>query len=301
MFRNFKELTDSIKGIKEKKKLVICAAGDSHSIEAALHAFDNGIVIPIFAGDEAVISEILRKLGRNPENFEIYNQPDAALSCKKAVELVKNKKADFIMKGKVDTSILLKAVVNKENGLGTGRIMSHVGIFEVPGYHKLMCIVDGGMIPYPTLEQKKAIIENTVESLLKIGYSNPKVGVLACVEKVNPKMPETVDADLLKKMYQKGEIKNCIVEGPISFDCAVDSEICKVKGYESPVAGDVDIFLMPNIHTANISAKAMMCTGNAKMAGFIAGSACPVILSSRGASAEEKFYSIVFGAAASKN
>ncbi|MEG1972216.1 MAG: phosphate acyltransferase [Oscillospiraceae bacterium] len=300
MFKSFEELAANLKSANVKKRLAVSAAADSHTIEAVLEAESGKIITPIFVGNEKRIIEILRSMDKEEQDYYIIDEPDDALSCKKAVALVKNHEADFLMKGKIDTSVLMKAVLDKENGLGTGSVMSHVGLFQVPGYHKLMSIVDGGMIPYPNLQQKKAIIENTVSALLEMGYSCPNVGILACVEKVNPKMPETVDAAVLKEMNQNGEIKNCVVEGPISFDCAVDKEICKIKGYESPVAGEVDIFLMPNIHTANISAKAMMCTGNAKMAGFVAGAACPIVLSSRGASAEEKFYSIAIAAAACK-
>ena len=202
------------------------------------------------------------------------------------------------MKGKLDTSVILKAVVNKENGLGQGRTMSHFTMFEVPTYHKIMVPVDGGMVTYPTLEQKKDIINNTVETLVSMGYTCPKVGVLACVEKLNPKMPETVEANELKEMNKRGEIKNCIVEGPISYDCAVSKEIADFKGFDSPVAGDVDILVAPNIHAGNIMGKMLACTCNARMAGFIVGAKCPIVLTSRGSSAQEKYLSIVVSAAA---
>jgi phosphate butyryltransferase len=203
------------------------------------------------------------------------------------------------MKGNLDTSILLKAVVDKENGLGGGGVMSHFTAFEVPGYHKLLIPVDGGMVMYPTLEQKKSIIENTVSALRTMGYDCPKVGVLACVEKLNPKMPETVEADILKQMNQRGEISDCIVEGPISYDCAVNKEIARFKGFQSPCAGDCDVLVAPNIHTGNIMGKMLTVTCGARMAGFIVGAKCPIVMTSRGSSAEEKYLSIVISAAAS--
>ena len=163
--------------------------------------------------------------------------PDLAESARKAVALVREGKAHFLMKGKLDTAILLKAVVNKENGLGKGGVMSHFTAFEVPSYHKLIVPVDGGMVTYPTLEQKKAIIENTVGALRAMGYDCPKVGVLACVEKLNPKMPETVEGDALKQMNLRGELTGCIVEGPVSYDCAMSREIADFKGFRSPCAG----------------------------------------------------------------
>lgn len=300
MYTSFKQLASSLMEREDKMRLAVSAAGDFHTVEAAIYAYNEGVIVPIFVGCRETISDILKKMGHDPRLFSIIDEKDGALSCKKAVSLVREGSADFLMKGKTDTSVLLKEVVNKETGLGLGKLMSHVAMFEVPSFPRLVTIVDGGMLTYPDLEGKKAIIDNTVQCLINMGYEKPNVGVIACVEKLNPKMPETVDGDLLKKMNQNGEIKNCVVEGPISFDCAVDEEICRIKGYESPIAGQVDIFLMPNIHTANICGKTLLCMAGAKMAGFVAGARCPIILSSRGASAEEKFYSIVLGAAAAK-
>jgi phosphate butyryltransferase len=152
------------------------------------------------------------------------------------------------------------------------------------------------MVPYPTLEQKKAIIENTVGALRAMGYDEVKVGVLACVEKLNPKMPETVEADELKQMNRRGEIRHCVVEGPISYDCAVSKEIADFKGFESPCAGDCDILLAPNIHAGNIMGKMLTVTCGAKMAGFIVGAKCPIAMTSRGSSVEEKYTSIILAA-----
>ncbi len=226
--------------------------------------------------------------------------PDLAEAARKAVSLVVEGKADFLMKGKLDTSVLLKAVVNKECGLGQGRTMSHFTMFQVPGYHKLLVPVDGGMVTYPTLEQKRDIICNTVDTLRSMGYDMPKVGVVTCVEKVNPKMPETVEADLLKQMNENGEISGCIVEGPISYDCAVSREIADFKGFQSPCAGDCDVLVAPNIHAGNIMGKMLAVTCGAKMAGFIVGAKCPIVMTSRGSSPEEKYLSIVISAVAAQ-
>mgnify|MGYP002586431334 CR=1 FL=1 len=168
-------------------------------------------------------------------------------------------------------------------------------------FEELLMPVDGGMVTYPTLEQKKAIIENTVGALRAMGYDCPKVGVLACVEKLNPKMPETVEGDALKQMNQRGELTGCVVEGPISYDCAVSREIAAFKGFESPCAGDCDVLVAPNIHAGNIMGKMLTVTCKAKMAGFIVGARCPIVMTSRGSSAEEKYLSIVISAAAARN
>lgn len=298
VFKNFDELIKKVKGYPSMRKMAVAAAGEEHTLEAALNARKEGIAKPILVGDREEILRILKKLGEEVPEEDIYSTDDNKEAAELAVSLVREGKADFLMKGYLDTAVILKAVVNKETGLSKGGIMSHFTMFEVPTYHKILVPVDGGMVTYPTLEQKKAIIENTVATLNSMGYDCPKVGVLTCVEKVNPKMPETVEAAELAKMNKDGEIKDCIVEGPISYDCAIDSDIAKLKGYESEIAGDVDVLIAPNIHTANIMGKMLTCTCRAKMAGFIVGAKCPIVLTSRGSSAEEKYLSIVVSAAA---
>lgn len=298
--KNFAELIDKVKGMPEMKRMVIAAAGEEHTLQAAFHARKEGICRPILVGDAAKIREILKELNEEVPEEDIYDAADPEVAAAKAVELVREGKGDFLMKGYLDTKVILKAVVNKETGLGQGRLMSHFTMFEVPGYHKIIVAVDGGMVTYPDLQMKKEIILNTVDVLHAYGYENPKVGVLACVEKVNPKMPETVDADELAKMNAAGEIPGCIVEGPISYDCAMSKEIADFKGYESKIAGDVDVLIVPNIHAGNILGKVYTVTCGAKMAGFIVGAKCPIVLTSRGSSAEEKYMSIVVSAAATK-
>ncbi|WP_313184975.1 bifunctional enoyl-CoA hydratase/phosphate acetyltransferase [Lacrimispora sp.] len=299
VYKSFDELIEKVKGYSSIKRMAIAAAGERHTLEAAFHARKEGVARPVLVGDEAEIRRIMKEMGEEVPDEDIYPAADNKEAAELAVSLVREGKADFLMKGYLDTGVILKAVVNKEQGLGKGGVMSHFTMFDVPGYHKILVPVDGGMVTYPTLEQKKAIIENTVDTLIAMGYDCPKVGVLACVEKVNSKMPETVEAAELARMNRDGEIKNCIVEGPISYDCAVDGEIAKLKGYESRIAGDVDVLVAPNIHAGNIMGKMLTCTCKAKMAGFVVGAKCPVVLTSRGSSAEEKFLSIVVSAAAS--
>ena len=301
VFHNFDELIAHVKGKPNRARMAVAAAGDEHTLQAVLRARAEGIVSPVLVGDKAIIDQVLAELGESVPAEDIYDEPDLAEAARKAVALVKEGKADFLMKGRLDTAVLLKAVVNKEHGLGKGGVMSHFTAFEVPTYHKLLLPVDGGMVTYPTLEQKKAIIENTVGALRAMGYDNPKVGVLACVEKLNPKMPETVEGDALKQMNQKGEITGCMVEGPISYDCAVNKEIADFKGFESPCAGDCDVLVAPNIHAGNIMGKMLAVTCGAKMAGFIVGAQCPIVMTSRGSSAEEKYLSIVISAAAAQH
>ena len=298
IYKTFDELIARTKAAPHAARMAVAAAGDEHTIEAVLNARKEGIITPILVGDKAVIDAALAKFGETVPEEDIYDVPDVAEAAKFAVSLVREGKADLLMKGKLDTSVMLRPVVNKETGLGKGGVMSHFTAFQVPGYHKLLVAVDGGMVPYPTLEQKKAIIENTVGALRSMGYDEVKVGVLACVEKVNPKMPETVEADELKRMNLRGEIGGCVVEGPISYDCAMSREIAEFKGFHSPVAGDVDVLVAPNIHAGNIMGKMLTVTCGARMAGFIVGAKCPIVLTSRGSSPLEKYLSIVIAAAA---
>ena len=300
VYRTFAELVEKLKASPRAVRMAVAAAGDEHTVEAVLNARREGIVSPILVGDKALIDAALEKFGATVPEEDIYDVPDLAESAKFAVQLVREGKANLLMKGKLDTSVMLRPVVNKETGIGKGGVMSHFTAFEVPSYHKLLVPVDGGMVTYPTLEQKKSIIENTVGALRAMGYDEVKVGVLACVEKVNPKMPETVEADELKQMNLRGEITGCIVEGPISYDCAVSKEIADFKGFSSPVAGDVDVLVAPNIHAGNIMGKMLACTAGAKMAGFIVGTHVPIVLTSRGSSPLEKYNSIVIAAAAAE-
>lgn len=295
--RCFDELVRRVKNSGRKFRVAVANAGDEHTLEAVLTACEAGIVTPVLVGDSAAIRRILLERNAKIPEENIVEAADASAAAAKAVEWIRQGKADFLMKGKMDTSVLLKAVVNKETGLGTGKLMSIFLLAQLPGYHKMVAVVDGGMVPYPTLEQKKAIIENTVGALRDLGYECPKVGVLACIEKVNPKMPETVEAEILKQMNRKGEIANCIVEGPVSYDCAISSEIAAIKGFDSPCAGDCDALIAPNIHAGNILTKALHVTAHAATAGFIVGAQCPIVMSSRGSEPEEKFMSIILAAA----
>lgn len=300
VYKTFDELIAKLKSSPRSVRMAVAAAGDDHTIEAVLNARKEGIVSPILVGDKKLIDAALNEFGATVPEEDIYDIPDIAESAKFAVQLVREGKANLLMKGKLDTSVMLRPVVNKETGIGKGGVMSHFTAFEVPNYHKLLVPVDGGMVTYPTLEQKKSIIENTVGALRAMGYDEVKVGVLACVEKVNPKMPETVEADELKQMNLRGEITGCIVEGPISYDCAVSKEIADFKGFHSPVAGDADVLIAPNIHAGNIMGKMLACTAGAKMAGFIVGAKVPIVLTSRGSSPLEKYNSIAIAAAAAE-
>ncbi len=297
MLRNFDELIERVRSAGAPKKVAVVEAHDEHALEAVLAAADEGLVEPILVGNEDKIAKAIAALGRSVRPWTIVAAADEASSARKAVELVRNGAASFIMKGKIQTADLLKAVVDKENGLRTGSVMSHVAVFESKTYHKLFVMTDGGMLMYPDLEQKRQIIENAVGVLRRLGYEMPKVAVLAAVESLNEKMGETVDAAALKRMNAEGTIADCLVEGPISFDLAVSAESARIKAYESSVAGDADILIVPTIAAGNILGKALVYMGGAKMAGFIVGAKVPIVLTSRGATAEEKHLSLLISAA----
>lgn len=300
VFRNFKELIKKIQNEKSKKRVVVVVAQDEHTLQAVFKAKKDGIVEPILIGDKVKIKEILQRLNESIDDDVIINVDGDAEAAMKAVELIHENKADFLMKGKIQTADLLRAVVNKEKGLRTGSLMSHVAIFEVPTHHKLLAVTDGGMMMYPNLNDKKQIIENAVNAFIAMGYVKPKVAVLTAVENVNPKMPETIDADMLMKMNKSGEIKNCIVEGPISYDLVMSKGSAKIKGFDSPITEDTDILVVPNITTGNILGKSLIFSAGAKMAGLIVGAKVPIVLTSRGSSSEEKYLSLVISAAAVK-
>ena len=308
VIRNFDKLIKKVQNLEDKKRVAVVAANDEHTLEAVFKAMDKNIILPVLIGNAVKIKEILRKntmriekvLNKIDENLDekyIIDAKDDTDAAYKAVELVNKGEVDFIMKGKIQTADLLKAVVDKEKGLRTGNVMSHFVINEIPTYHKLLVTTDGGMMMYPDLDEKKQILENVVNTLLAIGYEKPKVAVLAAVEKVNEKMPETIDAVRLKEMNESGDIKNCIVEGPISYDLTMSKESAEIKGFESPVTGDADILLVPNITVGNILGKTLVYSADAKMAGFIVGAKVPIVLTSRGSTAEEKYLSLVLSAA----
>ncbi|MCF6464049.1 bifunctional enoyl-CoA hydratase/phosphate acetyltransferase [Clostridium sp. Cult1] len=298
VIRNFDELIRKVWNFDKKRKVAVVVAEDQHTLEAVFKAKEDNILDPILIGNKDRIKKILDTKNYSLEDESIIDVEDEVAAAYKGVELVKMNRADFIMKGKIQTADLLKAVVHKEKGIRTGNLMSHFAILEVPTYHKLLVITDGGMVMYPDKEEKKQIIENAVGILTALGYEKPKVGILSAVEKVNPKMQETVDADELKQMNEKGQIKDCVIEGPISYDLAMNRQSAEIKGFNSPVAGDVDILITPNMTSGNVLAKSLIYSGNSKMAGLIVGAQVPIVLTSRGASTEEKYLSLVLSAAA---
>jgi phosphate butyryltransferase len=291
---DFNEVVVKVKSFPIRKKCG-AVAPDAHTVQAVLDAEKEGLAEPVFIGDASEIRQLLASRGAGTGYLVV---PASSLedAAARGAALAGEGSVDFLLKGALDTSVLLKAVVGKGAGLGTGRLMSHLAFISAPFYHKILVITDGGMVIRPDLEQKQAIVENAAGALRGLGYDCPKVACLAAVEKVHAGMPETADAAELVRRNADGLIKGCLVAGPISFDLAVSRESAAAKGYVSPVAGDADILLVPDIASGNILGKALMFAAGGRMAGLVAGARCPVVVTSRSASAREKFISIAFSA-----
>jgi len=298
---SFKKLAESVKQMKEKACVAVVCAHDLHTLEGIVAARQEGMIEPVLIGVADQISAILTSLGEKASNYEVIDRHSIEESMETAAGLVKQGKAGVIMKGKLESGPFMKGILNKENDLRTGGVLSVTGFFEMPAYHKLIAVTDIAINPHPDLEGKKSILLNAVHLLHALGHENPKVAVLASAEKVNPKIPETVDGDLLKQMNVNGEISGCIVEGPISFDLATSMEAARIKGYESPVAGDADLLFVPDLTCGNVLVKSMTGMAGAVTAGLVLGAKVPVILVSRAAEASDKYYSLALAAYASKH
>lgn len=299
VFKDFEELETSFHAAA-KKTVVVAAAQDKSALTAVNACRKEGLIDAVLVGDEFQIKEEIKAFDGAMDDCPIIHAPTLEEAAQKVCECVRDGRADFILKGKIDTGILLKAVVKEENGLRTGKLMSHLAFLKIPNYHKIIVLTDSGMVLYPTLKQKKEIIENAVENLRNMGYECPKVGVLAAVEKVNPKQPETEDAAKLTEMNRKGEIGNCIVEGPLSYDILMSKESAHKKGFESELVGDPDVLVVPNMPCGNILGKALLFSAEADMAGLIVGAKAPIALTSRGATEKEKRQSLLLAAACAK-
>lgn len=294
MIKAFDEI---IKAAKDKgpKTIAVAVAQDIEVLSAVNGAKDLGIADAVLVGDKAEIEKAAAECGVDLEKFEVIDIKEKDEACRKAVELVSSGKAHIVMKGLVDTSVILKAVLDEKIGLRTGNVLSHVAVFDVPGYDRLFYVTDAAMNIAPNLEQKKQIIENAVQVANALGNDNPKVAVLAAVEKVNPKMQATLDADELVKMNEAGELKGCTLGGPFALDNAVSVEAAKHKGISHPVAGYADILMVPVIEAGNMLYKSMVFFAKAKNAGIIVGAKAPVVLTSRADSDEAKLNSIAIG------
>ncbi|HRW24282.1 MAG TPA: bifunctional enoyl-CoA hydratase/phosphate acetyltransferase [Spirochaetia bacterium] len=282
-----------------RKRIAVAAAQEASALEAALDARAAGIAEPILIGDLDAIRAIAAGLGADLTGLRMIEEKDYTKAAAAAVALVRSGEADVLMKGVLDTAILLKAALNKEVGLNAGRLTSHVAVIESPHYHKLFIVTDAAINIAPDLQGKLDIVANAAAVSRAIGVETPKVAMLAAVEKVNPeKMPCTADAALIAQMNRRGQVKGCVVDGPLALDNAISAESARIKKIASDVAGDADVLVVPDIEAGNVLYKALLDLGGAKGAGIVAGAAKPIVLTSRADSRETKLASIALAALA---
>jgi phosphate butyryltransferase len=294
MIKSFSDLMKQAKA-SGPKKVAVAVAQDEVVLEALSEAAAEKIATPILFGDQKAIEEAAAKAKVDIKGWSITDIKDMAEASRAAVKAVSSGQADFLMKGLVATSTFLKAVLDKEVGLRTGRLLSHVAVMESPSYPKLILVSDGGMNVKPDLMAKVDIINNAVGISQKLGMEKPRVAVLAAVEVINPEMQDTIDAAHLAKMADRGQIKGCLVDGPLALDLAVSAEAVAHKKIKSLVAGEADIFLTPEIASGNMLVKGLIYLGGAQAAGIIAGAAKPVVMLSRADSKQQKLNSIALG------
>ncbi|WP_331488115.1 phosphate acyltransferase [Acidaminobacter sp.] len=289
MMRNFGEL---IEAAKSAPRSVISVAGaeDRAVLEAVKLAEDLGFVRSILVGRQAGIESLAKEVGLTDYEIVEAETPEEAVEA--AVQAVREGRASILMKGFVNTSVYMRGILSRERGLRTGRLLSLLAVYEVPGYHKLIYASDSGVNVSPDLAQKKDILANSVLALKTIGIPEPKVAALTANEMVDPKVVSTVDAAALVEAVRSGELPSCVIEGPVAFDVAFDAEAARHKGVESRIAGDVDLLIFPNIETGNVLGKSWLHFNKAKWAGIILGASHPVVLGSRSDTAEIKLNSI---------
>ncbi|MGN9160810.1 phosphate butyryltransferase [Clostridium sulfidigenes] len=291
MIKTFDEVISKVKS-QSMKKVAVAVAQDEPVLEAIRDAKKNGIADAILVGDKEEIVKIAETIGMNIDEYEIIDEKDVNKASIETVKLVSSGRADMMMKGLVDTATFLRAVLNKEVGLRTGKQMSHIAIFEVPGYNRLLFVTDAAFNMYPELKEKIDIIKNAVQVAHALENNMPKVAPICAVEVVNPSMPATLDAANLSKMNERGQIKGCIIDGPLALDNALSKEAAAHKKISGPVAGEADILLMANIEAGNAVYKCLTYTTESKNGGLLMGAAAPVIVTSRADSPETKMNSI---------
>ncbi|MGO1369599.1 MAG: bifunctional enoyl-CoA hydratase/phosphate acetyltransferase [Senegalia sp. (in: firmicutes)] len=277
------------------KKLAIASSEDEELLKAIVEAAQLKIIEPILIGDIKKTEEIAIKLNLDIGKYKKIKAENNKESAVKAIKLIKTGEADFIMKGLIDTSILLKEVLNKEYGLRKEGLLSHVMIYEIPNYHKLLILTDGGMNINPTIEERLTIIKNSVNVLEKLGYEKINVACLSAKEKVNLKIKSTVDAKKIEELWKNEAKSNVIVEGPLALDLAISKNAAEIKGFKSDIAGEVDILLVPNIEMGNGIGKSLTYLAKAKSAGVVMGAKVPIILVSRSDDYQTKLNSIALG------
>jgi len=296
MMKKIEELYPLLKKQSGKKKMAVAVAQDENVIEAIYNAYKQEIVQPLLFGDKTLILDIFKKLNLDFQGIEIIDEKDKIKAAELAVKSVRANESQILMKGNIGTADILRAVLNKDWGLRKGDVLSHFALFELERYHKVLAVSDVAMNVEPDLMGKVGILKNCLACLQKLEIKNPKVAMLAAVELVNADMKSTMDAAMISKMAQRGQLGSCIVDGPLAWDNAISAESAHHKKIVSEVAGDADLIIVPNLETGNAVYKAMMYFAGAKLAAVILGGLAPVVLTSRSDSDESKLNSILLAA-----
>ncbi|GAB4381720.1 MAG: phosphate butyryltransferase [Calditrichia bacterium] len=296
MVTSFQQLVNEVQsGVKHT--IAVAAAQDADVLEALQKAAKENLATVILLGDQQQIEKIAKSQKINVTQHEILHCQDEEEAVRTAVQIIRQGKAEILMKGICSTAILMKAVLDKETGLRESGLLSHLAVFEIASYPKLIFMSDAALNIAPTLAEKISITQNAIAAAHRLGLQKPKVALLAAVEKINPeKMSATVDAALIAKMGERGQIKGAIIDGPLALDNAFSAKSCAVKGIVSEVGGDADIAIVPDIEAGNIFYKLMSYLAGAKTAGVILGAKVPIVLTSRADSEETKFLSIATAA-----
>ena len=298
MYTNFSEIFEALRERGSRKRMISAWGVDGHTIAAAAKAVELGLADVTLVGDEDMIAKACRDESVDPEIFTIVHNPSELASVAQAVQMVREGHGDFLMKGLCSTDKFLRAILNKETGLlppkGT---LTHCTALEIPSYHKLLFVGDVAVIPAPDMKQKQIIMEYLVKTAKAVGVMNPKVAIIAATEQVLMSQPASVEAAMLSKMAERGQIKGCVADGPLALDVAIDKESADIKGLASPVAGDADCLLFPNIESGNVFYKVnSKLVPGVRQAGILVGAKVPCVLSSRADSIDTKLNSIAIAA-----
>lgn len=287
---------------KPKKRLVAAYANDSHTIGAIHHAVEMGLLDATLVGDRETITKVCKEMKIDAGKFNIVQESDEMKAAEKAVDLINAGEGNLLMKGLVSSDKYLKAILNKEKGLmaGPNSVLSHITVIENPRYPKLMIVSDVAIIPLPDLKQKITMVGYLIQAAQSLGIDMPKVAILATTEQMSPGMPACVDAAIIAKMADRGQIKGAIIDGPLALDVCIDKESCEIKKLKSPIQGDADAILFPNIESANVFFKTNTKLAGAELGAMVVGAKVPAILTSRGDSEKTKLYSIALAACMAK-
>lgn len=300
MITNFQELMEKAQQVGPRR-IAVAAAHDREVLAAVSAAQESGIATAHLVGDWPAIEALMYQHHLDLTEMKITHEPDEGQAAHRVVALAREGQADIVVKGQLHTSTLLKAILKREGGLRTHKLLTHASVYQIPGIDRFIYWSDSGVVMYPTVQQKLDIIQGAVDVAHKLGLARPKVAILAASEKVSPKLPATLEALTLTRMAGQGWIKGAIVDGPLALDTALSIEAARVKGIDSPVAGRADILIVPNLEAGNIAGKGILYFAGARIASLVIGARVPVVISSRAESADTRLLSLAMGVVMTEN